>query len=128
MKLNHVRIFDISLDNAKVADLKGVEIVDGALIKKGEPVDIEGYGVVDLSNKSVHLQPLDGESAKVFYAPKKRGKETHKKATLVEAVKRILDGEKVSIVSFDTRISGVYLRKLTRGDVRPEVLAEATSA
>ena len=127
MKLAHVRIFDIDLDEAKVADVRSVEIVDGSLLKKGKPIDIEGYGTVDLSSKSVHIQPLDGPSAKTFYGPKKRGKETYEKSTLVEAVRRQRAGDKISAISFDTRISGVYLRKLCRGDVRPEVLAEAMS-
>ena len=128
MKLEYARVFDVSLENAKVTDLKNIEIVGDDVMKNGQVVNVEGYGEINLSDKNVHIQPMDSNSAKTFYAPKKRGRQTYSHEILVGAVTRLRAGEKVRDVEYETRISGAYLRKLMVGDIRPEVLEDALAA
>ena len=128
MKLGFVRVFDVSLDEAKVTDLRNIEIVGDQVLKGGEVINVDGYGEIDLADKDVHVQPMDGASAKTFYAPKARGKRKYEHDVLVGAVTRIKSGEKIRDVEWDTRISGPYLRKLASGDIRPEVLKDALAA
>ena len=112
MKLNSVRVFQIEAEISET--FKNVEVnSENVLTKDGTPIQIEGLGTVSLKDKKVHVVPVNLETASVFYAPKQRGRkvdEVKKQA----AIKRILNGDKISEISYDLRISGPVLYKWKR--------------
>ena len=111
MKLQKIRVFAIEQDIA--VDMSNVNIVDNIVTKDGNPVTIEGYEQVSLKDRTIKVVPVNLETAKVLYAPKKRGRPVDEDKRK-EAIRRIEAGDKISEISFDLRLSNVFLYALKK--------------
>ena len=119
MVLNSVRIFN--LEDNETVDLSNVTVVDDILYQDNEKVVFDNFEEVSLKSKSFVISALDLETAHALTAPKKRGKATISDEVIAIAKRRIMNGDKLSEISFDLRISSAYLAKIKKGQARVDV-------